>query len=185
VDDKKPVPVEDLMGLFEEVGPAAPAALAPNEDMEIVPGMPRVACQSCGNEYFERYLYDGYCLTCSESRRKAQQVAEPTPEPVPEPVPAALPDLRARLLAVMGARGKLLEATDRMRIANGEMDVFKRAWETKHAAVILALSTAKAELETAESAAREAALEVYEATGDKQPAPGIQIKVFTDRKSVV
>ena len=52
-------------------------------------------------------------------------------------------------------------------------------WQAEHAGLIADLTEARVALEGAEKGLREAAIALYERTGEKKPAPGVEVKMGT------
>ena len=55
-------------------------------------------------------------------------------------------------------------------------------WEMENAPLLAYLKEATAALEVAEQALRDAGITIYGATGNKQPYPGVEVKILTDIK---
>lgn len=130
-------------------------------------------------DFFGKGLSDAVAAGATVVPSAPQSTPAPEPEAVAIEAPPALPDLRPQLERLLGARSKYVEANDKLAQARGELLTFQTAWQTKHAATIEAANVAKAAMEDEERALKDAALAIFEETGDKYPGPGVMVKVFT------
>ena len=69
----------------------------------------------------------------------------------------------------------------RLRAAylQAEFNARHEAWLTAQERLILALTSAKEDQEKAEESLRQAALALYQSTGEQHPGPGVEVKVGT------
>ena len=73
----------------------------------------------------------------------------------------------------------VVEARQRAAELREQWEVLRGEWQAAHRELLEAAGAAQARALMAEEALRNAALATYNATGDKHPAPGVEVKMGT------